>query len=252
MQVVDPIRDGFAAGSGKSWTLTRSGAPSGCHSRPPFLKAPTSSFFLVSTEMAGWRWRCAARPAARCSGTGRRGPGAGPFQGLDVALQAVAERVQQISDHAMADRMALRVRAAARSACSCRSSATATSGRRVARFYQRVEIPQERRSVGLARLRPPPARRTRSGGNGAPGAANSATPRLMVAGAGRSRARPSRCRHTPSARASVAARSRRDRSVKTPRRAACFARSVATDTPSPYHGASARTTHFTQLFTYMP
>jgi len=34
----------------------------------------------------------------------------------------------------------------------------------------------------------------------------------------------------PSARASVAAQSRRDRSVKTGAKAACFARSVATDT----------------------
>ena len=37
-----------------------SGLPSGCHSRPPFLKSPTSSFFLVSTEITGspaaWNW----------------------------------------------------------------------------------------------------------------------------------------------------------------------------------------------------
>jgi hypothetical protein len=31
----------------------RSGSPFGCHSRPPFLKLPTSCFFLVSTEMTG-------------------------------------------------------------------------------------------------------------------------------------------------------------------------------------------------------
>src|SRR6266508_2899331 len=30
-------------GSGKSWTLTRSGSPEGCHSRPPLAKLPTSS-----------------------------------------------------------------------------------------------------------------------------------------------------------------------------------------------------------------
>src|SRR5207247_10973684 len=42
-----------SAGSGKSWTLTGSGCPLGCHSRPPFLKLPTNSFFLVSTETTG-------------------------------------------------------------------------------------------------------------------------------------------------------------------------------------------------------
>ena len=40
-------------GSMKSWTLTGSGWPLGCHSRPPLWKSPTSSFFLVSTEMTG-------------------------------------------------------------------------------------------------------------------------------------------------------------------------------------------------------
>ena len=48
-----------ARGSRKSCTLTGSGSPLGCHSRPPFLKSPTSSFFLVSTLITG----C---PAARC------------------------------------------------------------------------------------------------------------------------------------------------------------------------------------------
>jgi hypothetical protein len=34
-------------------TRTGSGEPLGRHSRPAFLKSPTNSFFLVSTEMAG-------------------------------------------------------------------------------------------------------------------------------------------------------------------------------------------------------
>ena len=37
-------------GWGKSWVLTFTGSPFGRHSRPPFLYAPTSSFFLVSTD----------------------------------------------------------------------------------------------------------------------------------------------------------------------------------------------------------
>ena len=37
----------------KSCTRTSSGEPFGRHSRPAFLKSPTSSFFLVSTEIAG-------------------------------------------------------------------------------------------------------------------------------------------------------------------------------------------------------
>ena len=40
-------------GSGKSWTLTCSGSPEGCHSAPPPAKRPTSSFFLASTLTTG-------------------------------------------------------------------------------------------------------------------------------------------------------------------------------------------------------
>ena len=36
---------------GKSCTRTGGGVPFGCHSRPAFLKFPTSSFFFVSTEI---------------------------------------------------------------------------------------------------------------------------------------------------------------------------------------------------------
>src|SRR3954447_708850 len=37
----------------KSCTRTASGDPLGRHARPPFLKSPTSSFFLASTEITG-------------------------------------------------------------------------------------------------------------------------------------------------------------------------------------------------------
>ena len=42
------------SGPGKSWTLTFSGWPWGCHSCPGFLNSPTNSFFFVSTEITGW------------------------------------------------------------------------------------------------------------------------------------------------------------------------------------------------------
>ena len=35
-------------------TVARSGLRFGLHSRPGFLKSPMSSFFFVSTEIAGW------------------------------------------------------------------------------------------------------------------------------------------------------------------------------------------------------
>src|SRR5271165_6004408 len=57
----------------KSCTRTPSGSPCLRQSRPAFLKSPTSSFFFVSTEIAGWfsvmaaltaslmTWNCASR-----------------------------------------------------------------------------------------------------------------------------------------------------------------------------------------------
>src|SRR5690606_4071966 len=53
-EVVDAVRKSPSTASlGKSWTSTSSGSPCGCHSRPPFLKLPTNSFFFVSTEITG-------------------------------------------------------------------------------------------------------------------------------------------------------------------------------------------------------
>src|SRR5215471_4784157 len=42
-----------SAWEGKSCTFTSIGRPFALHVRPPFLKAPTSSFFFVSTEITG-------------------------------------------------------------------------------------------------------------------------------------------------------------------------------------------------------
>ena len=66
MQIVDAIRNAFppvvaVAGITKSWTCTRCGVFAGRQVRPAFLNAPTSSFFLVSTEIVGCCCRCARR-----------------------------------------------------------------------------------------------------------------------------------------------------------------------------------------------
>src|SRR5215472_18937314 len=95
-----------SSGIKKSCTRTASGSPCGRHVRPAFLKSPTNSFFLVSTEIAG----CAAASAAPtlvdvielgiairvvCSLTG-----------LAVGLQTVAQPAQQPGNLRMADAVA--------------------------------------------------------------------------------------------------------------------------------------------------
>jgi hypothetical protein len=52
--IVDPIGDGLALGSGRPiMYVDLVGFPRGRNVRPPFLKASTSSFFFVSTEITG-------------------------------------------------------------------------------------------------------------------------------------------------------------------------------------------------------
>ena len=54
-KIINPVRHGAAEFlDQKSCTRTSSGSPCGRHSRPGFLKSPTSSFFFVSTEITGW------------------------------------------------------------------------------------------------------------------------------------------------------------------------------------------------------
>src|SRR6266851_1731411 len=94
--------------SRKSCTRTCSGCPAGCHSRPPFLKSPTSSFFLavdgdrrlapllegacllIDGGELGVTIRV-VRALFRCAG----------------ALQTVVERVQQVRHGLMADLVSL-------------------------------------------------------------------------------------------------------------------------------------------------
>ena len=115
-QVVDPVGDRLAQrpGRGSRGRLTRSGSPLGCHSRPPFLKSPTSSFFLVSTEMTGCP---AAWKAATCVvDVAELGVAVGvraALQRLAVGLEAVPRVVQQLGDRPVADRWPRPVSAAA-------------------------------------------------------------------------------------------------------------------------------------------
>ena len=84
---------------------TCSGDFFGRHSRPLFLKSPTSSFFLVSTEMTG-----ALRPMLLhagveilelCVAVGVMAA----FAGLAIALLAVAEAAQKLGHDVGADVM---------------------------------------------------------------------------------------------------------------------------------------------------
>ena len=75
----------------ESWTRTGSGWPCRCHSRPAFLKSPTSSFLLVSTlnhrRARSDRSRRGLIDVLKLRGAvGMRRP----FLGLHVGLQRVA------------------------------------------------------------------------------------------------------------------------------------------------------------------
>src|SRR6516162_5612093 len=91
----------------KSWTRTSSGWPCGRYSRPLLRKSPTSSFFLVSTEITGC---CSAKAAAtwaliwaNCIPVGV----AVDLLGLAVALQAVTCRIEQFGHQGAAHLVAL-------------------------------------------------------------------------------------------------------------------------------------------------
>src|SRR3954471_17807951 len=82
----------------KSCTRTSSGEPFGRHARPAFLKSPTSSFFLVSTEITGSpaasaRVTCALMKANCASRSGCRPPS----RVLALALQLVGEPAQALA-----------------------------------------------------------------------------------------------------------------------------------------------------------
>ena len=215
---------------------------------PPFLKGPTNSFFLVSTEIAGCPCRLGGADLPRDVAELRVPIGVlAAFARFDVPLQAVAETVQQLGDHGVAHGVAERLQR------------DATANVRVLRQVQRsgesgspgavgsTSASRSRSNVGLVRRRslappaglPDPVRR--QGGVGGI--------QLRQPAADRGRREAGRAGDHGDAAVTQGARLGRrpqppDRSVNTARSAACFARSVATGTPSPCYGASEIASHF--------
>ena len=153
-------------GSMKSWTLTCSGWPWGRHSRPPFLKSPTNSFFFVSTEMTGWP-RALEAPGLVVDvlELGVAIEVLARLRGLAVGLQAVAQPVQRARPPPCgADRCF--VSPALHNLRRLRERPQQGLHRIAARrgLNQSLEIPQQRGVLRVLGLRPPPRLRIRPAG----------------------------------------------------------------------------------------
>ena len=103
MQIVD-ARNGLPArgGGGRDHEvvdLYPCGVFAGRQVRPAFLNAPTSSFFLVSTEIVGCCCRCARRTRRAMSETARPDRHAGGPHESWRCPAGVAQSVQQLGDH---------------------------------------------------------------------------------------------------------------------------------------------------------
>ncbi len=92
-----------------------------------------------------------------------------------TSLEAVAQSVQQLGDHRVADAVAQTVDPCALARPPQRRVGIAGGGR----LDQRIQIAQQRRVEIIARLRPPPALRVRPPASGS-SAVNSRKPRWMV------------------------------------------------------------------------
>jgi hypothetical protein len=156
------------------------------------------------------------------------------FAGLDVALQRVTQPVQQIGDDGMADGVAeclQRDRQRPDTLATPPQRRVGVAGRR--RLHQRIEVAQQ---IGIERGGGFPATAwpaVRLGGNEWC-ASSSRKPRWIVGReipVARSTKPMPPC---PSARASVAAHIRRERSVNTGASAACFARKTHRYTATSY------------------
>jgi hypothetical protein len=100
-----------APGMTKSCARTRCGVLVGRHARPPFLKGPRQ-FLLLGVDRDRRLLPALDGPDLTRDGAKLRIPiGVWPtFASLDVALQAVAEAVQQLGDHRVADGMTERLK----------------------------------------------------------------------------------------------------------------------------------------------
>jgi hypothetical protein len=247
MRIVDAVGDGLATRPGndevvRADTLRRLGRP------PPsaaILEGP-HQFLLLGVDRDRRLLPALDGPDLTRDGAKLRIPiGVLPtFASLDVALQAVAEAVQQLGDHRVADGMTERLKGQGQGA---RAQAGPPQGRlRIARrrrFDQRLQVAQQR---GLRGGRPLPPRaglaRTRATGKGT-SASSSVSPRPIVAGESPVARATSAMPPYPRARASVAAHKRRDRSVQGRMPGAERRERHA----SPYHGASQSTSRLLQL-----
>ena len=93
------------------------------------------------------------------------------FAGLDVALQAIAQAVQQLGDHGVADVVAQAVERHGQGAGAQARPAqrrVRIAGRR--RLDQGIQVPSKVGSRSVARFRPPPALRVRVATSASPDA----------------------------------------------------------------------------------
>jgi len=105
-QIINPVRLARPnSGIRKSCTRTLSGSPWGRSSRPPFLKSPTNSFFLVSTEITGSLAPSAVDFAVQVFELSVAVGMVCSFLGLPVGLQAIAQLAQHPRHHAVAGRV---------------------------------------------------------------------------------------------------------------------------------------------------
>src|SRR5437667_12338616 len=205
----------------KSWTRTASGFSCGRYSRPLLRKSPTSSFFLVSTEITGCFSANAAATLGVDAGELRIPVGvAVALFGFAVGLQAVARRIEQFGHQGAAHLVALRLQ-------RLRQPAHAPAGPPQRRFRipagrwfdQRLEIRQqgrvprfrEGRLLQIAGLRPAPGRPTRADGSAC---ANSFRPRPIGLGTMPVAIATAAMPPYPAANASAAATRRRPRSSR--------------------------------------
>src|SRR6266404_3665536 len=94
----------------RSWTRTASGLPCGRYSRPLLRKSPTSSFFLVSTEITGcFSARAAATWVLMRLNCASRSGWLSPSLVLRLACRAVARRIEQFGHQGAAHLVALRL-----------------------------------------------------------------------------------------------------------------------------------------------
>ncbi len=230
------------SGSRKSCVRTRSGEPLGRSSPPAFLKSPTSSFFLVSTLIAGSpASRAALTVALICRNCASRSGWEAPSLVFAFACRLYPScRKSGATERAeiswpWARNSAARLRrlfAVQRNGCSGSPRDSPSSSR--SRSASSVG------SVSVSGLRPAPGRRTRPAPGDSPDA-SSTRPRRIVEGAIPVARATAAVPPRPSAVASAAAHSRSARSSSSP--ASSLNRSPIAASSATQPGFSAEAQH---------